>query len=810
MTNSNLPPNTPSGHALAVPSAQEQQAAQAGRTPQQAQLTPQQAQVIAHQQGHAKVVAVAGAGKTTTLTHFIAARLSEGVSPRRLLVLMYNRAAREDFEAKLGRLLPRQALPEVRTFHSLGLRIYQRLIAQGVLPPFQGKPLSDGEMEPIVWRLLQQLADDDTRQEILSQRKKWVEPALAFIDLVKSGLQPPAEVFEALELPDSCKIFIDLFDLFEDWRRQQRRISYSDMLYDPVMAFIYQPEVAAQFGGHMQWILVDEYQDINAIQQHLLEVLYGGRGSVMVIGDPDQTIYEFRGSKPEFIVQKFDQQMQQVSTYQLPHTFRYGHALSLLANHLITHNKEREPVLCLSHPSTPQTKAKLHFARYEPALILTLIKSEAEKQPLENIAVINRLWALCAPIELGLLQAGIPYQLHNSQSVLDRWELQIFWILLEISAGRFSARNTEQRTDAWLQVLTTPYPKIKRSTLEQIARTLAQADADFGEALQAAVPEDMSKWQRQQLDARAEILASAEHVAMPAHRLLQQYIDQSGLEDGIADSAFSAQQIEDRLQTIKAFVRFMRESEQSSRTALDYLQQLKAQRLKQSRERKGGVHLTSIHKSKGLEWPVVIIPGLNAHYYPYTPEGEFTTPASEESERRLLYVAMTRAIQQLHLIAPDPQKDQKRGPGQSSARDWSSRFQQELMVERSVDMARAIYAGDDSVALKVQHGSPADWLQNYCQTLDIQLNFTLDTSSAIGREGSVQRRAAPGYPKAPANYIIEQKYSAAATQRRIRHDTLGCGVVLAEDERYIKIRFDGEAQARTLDKKTASAFMENE
>ena len=270
LTNSNLPPNTPPGHALAVPSAQEQQAAQAGRTPPQSQLTPQQAQVIAHQQGHAKVVAVAGAGKTTTLTHFIAARLSEGVSPRRLLVLMYNRAAREDFEAKLGRLLPRQALPEVRTFHSLGLRIYQRLIAQGVLPPFQGKPLSDGEMEPIVWRLLQQLADDDTRQEILSQRKKWVEPALAFIDLVKSGLQPPAEVFEALELPDSCKIFIDLFDLFEDWRRQQRRISYSDMLYDPVMAFIYQPEIAAQFGGHMQWILVDEYQDINAIQQHLL------------------------------------------------------------------------------------------------------------------------------------------------------------------------------------------------------------------------------------------------------------------------------------------------------------------------------------------------------------------------------------------------------------------------------------------------------------------------------------------------------------------------------------------------------------
>ena len=80
---------------------------------------------------------------------------------------------------------------------------------------------------------------------------------------------------------------------------------------------------------------------------------------------------------------------------------------------------------------------------YEPALILTLIRSEAEQRPLDQIAVINRLWALCAPVELGLLQAGIPYQLHNSQSVLDRWELQIFWLLLEIAAGRLLSAATK-------------------------------------------------------------------------------------------------------------------------------------------------------------------------------------------------------------------------------------------------------------------------------------------------------------------------------------------------------------------------------
>ena len=182
-------------------------------------LTSYQQQVVAHNQGHARVVAVAGAGKTTTLTHFIGARLAEGVSNRRILVLMYNVSARKDFEKKLHNLLPQQALPQVRTFHSLGLKIYNRLIGQGLLPPYQGKPLSNSEIEPVIWRLLQQLADADTRQDILSQKKKWVEPALAFIELVKADTLPPEVIFESLELPAKCKLFIPLFSAFEQWRK---------------------------------------------------------------------------------------------------------------------------------------------------------------------------------------------------------------------------------------------------------------------------------------------------------------------------------------------------------------------------------------------------------------------------------------------------------------------------------------------------------------------------------------------------------------------------------------------------------------
>ncbi|GGY45760.1 DNA helicase [Bacterioplanes sanyensis] len=750
-------------------------------------LTPQQQAVVDHRHGHAKVMAVAGSGKTTTLTHFIAARLREGVSPRRLLVLMYNKAAQQEFAHKLSSLLPGQAVPEVRTFHALGLRIYQRLIQQGALPAFQGKPLSNGETEAVVWRLLQQLADEDTRQDILSQRKKWVEPAMAFIDRVKAGLEAPALVFEQLQLPPQCRLFVELFDEFEQWRRQQRRISFADMLYDPVRCLHANPALAAQFAGHMQWILVDEYQDINAIQQCLLELLHGDRGSVMVIGDPDQTIYEFRGSRPEFIVTEFEQRLgsntgAEVTTYQLPHTFRYGHQLALMANHLIRQNQQRDDVLCLAHSSTPKTQARLHLARSEPALLLKLIEEEAKQRPLESMAVIHRVWALCAPIELALLQAGIPYQLQHSQSVLDRWELQIFWQLFELASGRFAERSVEQRQQAWLQWLTTPYPKVRRPALEALAQKLASVDQSLGEALQQALPGELNKWQAQQLTRRAEVLSSAEHVNVKAHRLVEDYIHATDLYQGMADSAFSAQQIEDRTHTIRAFVRFLRDADIAANQAWDYLQQLRQQRLSQ---RDGeGIQLTSAHKSKGLEWDVVFIPGLNEHYFPYQPDGEFTTPASLESERRLLYVAMTRARHQLHLLAPAAgnEREQDKRP---------SRFQAEMRFQHSRALARAIEQRG-TAKLVVHEGPALDWWPRYFDAIGVTPELAIDTTPP------------------PQDTVIARKARPEPKGTRVKHQSLGAGILVAEDDNYMRIRFEGEQQDRMFKKTAAMAQLEIE
>lgn len=818
-------------------------------------LTPEQLSIVQHQQGHARVIAVAGAGKTTTLVHFIQQRLLAGCNPKRMLVLMYNKGAQTDFQIKLQQVMSQPCqqtgiqhygpLPDVRTFHALGFKIYHRLISQGYLPGIQQDLINAGEIDAVVWRLLQQVAAsqglEDTRQDILSQRKKWVEPAVAFIDLVKSDLLSAADMFEESELPQQCQIFIETFERFEQWRKEHHRITFSDMLYDPCMLFKQRPDIAQQFSGHMEWILVDEYQDVNGIQQFLLQILHGaggyqGKGQVMVIGDGDQTIYEFRGSKPEYITQEFEKafntsdasglELQTPHTsYQLPHTFRYGHKLSLLANQVIGENQDREDVLCLSHPSTPHTRIHLqHHSDYSQQ-VLSLLKELAEKRPLEDVAILNRLWGISAPIELALLQEDMPYQLDHSQTVLDRFELQVFWILFEIASDNFKLRNRRERKAAWLTLLTTPFPKVKRALLEDMAESISQHDGDLSQALWDAIPKDISKWQRQQLEDRGQVIEAAEMASvgknasksrqgfgereLKAWQLAQQYINATDFYEGIKDSAFSAQQIEDRSETIKAFVRFLKTTNKPVNQIYAYLNELKERhRNKQS----SGVRITSIHKAKGLEWPVVIIPAISARYYPYEAEGTFTTKSSEESERRLFYVAMTRAKEDLYLIAPptwnSAEKNKKSQAEQQQTKDWPSKFLREADFDLCQQAGELIEAGEILLAPKeleaIQPKKSQHLLERYSNSIDFELSIKLKTKREAPVGGGAGGRAGMSSSHYKALEDDDAEYQKG---QWLVHGKLGKGRVIRDEKKYVTIYFSADKKERKLDKKIAGPWL---
>ncbi len=755
------------------------------------QLSAEQKQIIAHEDGHAKVIAVAGAGKTTTLALFIERRLQMGQNPRRMLVIMYNKSAQLDFNDKLKSLMPAVPLPRVRTFHALGLKIYQSLIEEGVLSPFKEELISQSEQEFILWRLLQQHANKQTAQEILQDKKKWLDPMMSFMENVKASLEPAELVFKQGDLPQHCAFFAKVFHAYEDWRQQNCRIGFADMLYDPCTLFSRRPDVAARFADHMDWVLVDEYQDINPIQQFLLQTLAGVRAQVMVIGDPDQTIYEFRGSSAQFMLKYFDDHFNNVCRYTLSTTFRYGHDVAMLSNQLILQNKQRENVICVAAAENSRSEVSLHrHADYAQKTISIIKQALIDKQP-QDIAVLFRLWGMSAPLELALLQEDIPYQMSHQSWVLQRLELQPMMMLLEMAAGAFTERSERSRYQGWLTFLTFPAMKIKRSDLQTVARQLARCSAENSQhevmpAFANLPLPAISKWQSQQLENRLSLVKLATHKRLMGFQLANAYIRETDFYKGVADSAFSKQQVDDRLATVQGFVRFIARLNLSAADTFHYLQQLAQKRA--SQDKRQGVVLSSIHRAKGLQWPVVILPGLSSHFYPYRNEGELQKSASVESERRLFYVAMTRCIEQLHLVAPsnDPQQASALAPSQEQ-----SEFIHSMAIEDILKVQQAAQQGQAELALSRRVLAS---VQKYLDKMQWPLTLQVRV---------------PQKPQPNTTPQIKSKSLADAVPlalEYVEHSKFGKGCIQQQTARHWHVLFD-DGQMRVLDKEIASTML---
>lgn len=756
------------------------------------QLTQEQIDIIQHEHGHAKVIAVAGAGKTTTLAMFIQQRLLAGANPKRMLVIMYNKSAQVDFRAKLSAQLrqsdehgvhqPRAlvSLPQVRTFHSLALKIYQGLVKDNILPPFDGELISQIEQDQVLCRLMQHYASKDIALDILNDKKKWLDPMVSFVERVKSGLDPAAVIFKALGLPKTCDFFIKVFDGFEEWRTNNRRITYSDMLYDPCLLFSRRPDLAQKYSNHMDWVLVDEYQDINPIQQFLLKVITGQRASVVAIGDPDQTIYEFRGSSSRFMLKVFDQEFPSATHYTLSKSFRYGHDVAMLSNQLILLNKQREPVIAIANEGNPDTQVSHYFQDDYAEQTLRIIKKCLKKYHAEQISILLRIWGMSAPIELALLQENIPYQMPQGNWVLERYELQTFMMLLEISAGVFNNRSAWSQYQGWLLFLTFPALKIKRNELEKLAKKLADAGKEALTAFNKMTFSELSVWQKQQLENRMSIIKLAFDKRLRANQLFNRYIRETDFYKGLSDSAFSRQQVDDRIATVQGFVRFIAKLNIKTTEGYDCLQELKKK--KEDQATKSGVVISSIHRSKGLEWPVVILPGLNSNYYPYQEKGELQSITSIEGERRLFYVAMTRCQYQLHLISPSIEGSQH----EQSPFITSMNLEALLGVRKTLSRRSNTSLVDISLPKALMNS-----VKRYSDAVNWPLRvIELDTIK----------------PNLKQLSEIKTVQSIDASREHVHHNVFGTGHIEFETDRHFHIQFD-DGQLRVLDKKISDPHL---
>lgn len=601
------------------------------------QLTDQQQTIVRHGEGHARVFAVAGAGKTATMVARVEHLLTTGVNPSRILILMFNRAAREEFAARLAaRSSPGAALPQVRTFHAVGMRLGRTLTRWGALPP---RTLLEGEWqrERLARQVLQNLLADEPEQLATALEEDRIEAFLQFCDLVKSECLAPAVLYQRGDFGVETPWFPAAFLEMERQMQARGVMTWADLLYRPLRALNRDETARQRLQGRLDHIIVDEYQDINEVQLRLLAMLAGDSASVMAVGDANQCIYEWRGARPDAMNERFRRLFGAPADYPLSWTFRHGHALSLMANYAIRANRGGADQLTLSAPQNPCTE--IEQGGGVERLVTLLREWQSAGRSLGECAVLTRSWALSVPVQLRLLREHIPFQLGREERFVFRLPLvRALAGYLELSRQPALLKDS----DHLMLLYTYPSAFVSRELLaplvDELARTERWPDRHI-------VLDNIKPFQRRNLKKRWALLCDLTRMGdQPPATLLSHVVETLDAEKLLRRAAARREKGEEDVRLLDVLI------EQAGELADDpdaFIALLRDPVVDQG----PGVLLSTIHGAKGLEWPLVALSGLNEEDFPLYSRENPLTPATLEEERRLFYVGITRARERLLLLA---------------------------------------------------------------------------------------------------------------------------------------------------------------
>ncbi|WP_051786425.1 ATP-dependent helicase [Endozoicomonas numazuensis] len=776
------------------------------------ELTGPQQRVTQHVNGHALCIAVAGSGKTTTLAFLINELLTQGIAPRRIMVMMFNKSAQLDFTRQLRKRCQQwPVLPEVRTYHSTGLRLLKSLEEWGLRSVYDHRPLSDKEIELKVRELLLTLAPDLLQDRIKADSARYIEIATGFIDNVKASLDTPSSVLERSDYPDHFRFLVELFDAFEQWRHLHRRITFTDMLYDTVCLIDAHPEVVPRITNKMDRIIVDEYQDTSTLQHRLTRIIAGERSKVIAVGDPDQTIYEFAGANIHNILQHFEvdyADTDAVHELTLPHTFRYGHEIAMAASHLISRNKDRKDVICIAHPDNPDSSIILsQGAGEDTERVLATIKQHISESN-GQLAVLLRVWAQSVPLELRLLASGLSYQC-DGPSLFDRPEISALIAALRLASGELQQLNVTARAEVLTSLFTLPHLGVKSALVQQLVTHLQEHEQHWGKELGQHVSQlaGIGDYQRQKLYDRAETLFSLEKTAgqEPAATILQRYIQRTELRESLQSMSLNDQRTEEQLLAIDGFLSYLKKMNLSVSDSCLHLDDLSSkQRLQSRRFRQQAnkpseqIIISSCHKAKGLEWPTVLIPGLTSKYWPFKREDDLIQSNSEdlEAERRLLYVAMTRAREKLYLFSGNGSLVPKNRNWTENDSQQISLFLKEMQIPhvKSVCQSLKQNSEDELISQLTKTGltRPA---RRYLQSIQPETAARLEgipSMTEISRSRPAASPHSPAYLSARQNILRRDVLEEAPWQvnRRLNHSIFGQGKVIEVNDTNFVILFD--------------------
>ncbi|HRQ63979.1 MAG TPA: UvrD-helicase domain-containing protein [Xanthomonadaceae bacterium] len=595
-------------------------------------LNPAQAEAVRYCDGPLLVLAGAGSGKTRVITEKIGHLVDrKGVDPARIAAITFTNKAANEMRDRVGRRVgaaARDALT-VSTFHALGLRFLQQ--EHEVAGLRRGFSVFDADDSAA---LIKDLAPKGIGQEALDQLRHLVSRAKN-VGLAPEGAAEQARAPREREAAD-------LYAAYQQRLAAFNAVDFDDLIRLPLALLESDHALLARWQARHVHLLVDEYQDTNAAQYGLLRLLAGGGCPFTVVGDDDQSIYAWRGADPgNLTTLKHD--FPALKVVALEQNYRSTRRVLRVANALIAHNPhlfekklwsglgEGEPVRVLPCRD-PEHEAE--------CIVADLVhRAQAERRPWSDFAVLYRGNHQARTIERALRLAEVPYHLSGGTAYFDRIEIKdlIGYLRLIVNPDDDAA---------FLRVVNTPRREIGATTLERLGKLAAGRGlsllrtASSLDALRALPPRPavaLGDFVRmiEGLSARARRDPAADIA-----RAVYKAVDYGRhLDEGSRDAA----QAERRRGFVEEFLTFLEAGERATATLAAQLALLS----RNDDERRGeAVRLMTLHGSKGLEFPVVYLIGLEEGVLPHESslhEGQV------EEERRLFYVGITRAREALSL-----------------------------------------------------------------------------------------------------------------------------------------------------------------
>ena len=601
-------------------------------------LNDVQRQAVENTDGPTLIIAGAGSGKTRVLTHRIAWLLADNVQPWRILALTFTNKAAREMKKRIGELVgERRAGPLwMGTFHSIFSRILRREAeAIGYTSSFT---IYDTDDSLAVIRQImnargispKDYSPKAIRNRISGAKNSMVNPGLYRTQAGNAFEERVARVYEDYE----AKL------------RANNALDFDDLLVKTIELFEKEPEVLKKWSEQFRYVLIDEYQDTNRAQYSVVKMLAGVHGNICVVGDDAQSIYKFRGADIKNILD-FERDYPDLTVFRLEQNYRSTQRILAAADQVIKRNRgQLEKTLWTENPEGEKIRViTLRDERDEGSEVVKIVKRERDRGlSLGEIAVLYRTNSQSLSIEDALRRANIPYSLVGGVSFYQRAEVKDSLSYLRLLVN-------ERDDESFLRAVNRPARGIGEVTLRRLRASAEGKGRTFLEAARAAdeVPDLMARATNAltsfagMIDRWGNALGDA-----PLPEITRMVLTESGLlrsykDEGTPEAIARWDNVQRLLSHVAEY------HEQNPEGTLDeYLQEISLlSDLDNYEGEEERVTMMTIHSAKGLEFKIVILPGLEEGLFPVGQTG--ADQEELEEERRLFYVAVTRAKERLFI-----------------------------------------------------------------------------------------------------------------------------------------------------------------